>query len=289
MSCRSPRSGTAYGCPVADRYGNDVLAGDWRKPKNGRTVEVEIEKGMVVEEPSSGFVGAIVRWEHGVVDLEDRHGKIRTYPLGPGFWLDSKPVSLKPPKKAGPAKKTRTASGSVAVDNVRARVARASRIYVEGRHDAELVEKVWGDDLRIEGVVVEYLEGVDDLVEIVNRFQPGPGRRLGVLVDHLVEGSKESKIAAQVSNKYVHVVGHPFIDIWEAVKPSSVGIKAWPRIPHGQDWKKGVLQAFGWPATDQADVAAAWKHILSKVNSFADLDPALLGRVEELIDFVTLD
>ncbi len=275
---------------VADRYGNDVLAGDWRKPKNGRTVEVEIEKGMVVEEPSSGFVGAIVRWEHGVVDLEDRHGRIRTYPLGPGFWIDGKPVSLKPPKKAGPAKKTRTASGSVAVENVRARVARASRIYVEGRHDAELVEKVWGDDLRIEGVVVEYLEGVDDLVEIVNRFQPGPGRRLGVLVDHLVEGSKESKIAARVAdNRFVRVVGHPFIDIWEAVKPSAVGIKAWPKIPHGQDWKKGVLQTFGWPATDQADVAAAWKHILSKVNSFADLDPALLGRVEELIDFVTLD
>ncbi|HEY4568332.1 MAG TPA: DUF3097 domain-containing protein [Kribbella sp.] len=275
---------------MADRYGNDVLAGDWRKPKNGRTVEVEIEKGMVVEEPSSGFVGAIVRWEHGVVDLEDRHGRIRTYPLGPGFWIDGKPVSLKPPKKAGPAKKTRTASGSVAVENVRARVARASRIYVEGRHDAELVEKVWGDDLRIEGVVVEYLEGVDDLVEIVNRFQPGPGRRLGVLVDHLVEGSKESKIAARVAdNRFVRVVGHPFIDIWEAVKPSAVGIKAWPKIPHGQDWKKGVLQTFGWPATDQADVAAAWKHILSKVNSFADLDPALLGRVEELIDFVTLD
>jgi hypothetical protein len=278
-----------YGVPVADRYGNDVLAGDWRKPKNGRTVEVEIEKGMVVEEPSSGFVGAIVRWEHGVVDLEDRNGRIKTYPLGPGFWLEGKPVSLKAPKKAGPAKKTRTASGSVAVDNVRAKVARASRIYVEGRHDAELVERVWGDDLRIEGVVVEYLEGVDDLPGIVNRFQPGPGRRLGVLVDHLVEGSKESKIAAQVTDRHVLVVGHPFIDIWEVVKPSSVGIKAWPKIPHGQDWKKGVLQAFGWPATDQADVAAAWKHILSKVNSFADLDPALLGRVEELIDFVTLD
>ena len=73
--------------------------------------------------------------------------------------LDGKPVSLKAPKKPGPAKKARTASGSVAVDNVRAKVARASRIYVEGRHDAELVEKVWGDDLRIEGVVVEYLEG----------------------------------------------------------------------------------------------------------------------------------
>ncbi|TDD28254.1 DUF3097 domain-containing protein [Kribbella turkmenica] len=274
---------------MADRYGNDVLAGDWRRPRNGRTVEVELEKGMVVEEPSSGFVGAVVRWEHGVVDLEDRFGRIKTYPLGPGFWLDGKPVSLTAPKKAGPAKKTRTASGSVAVDNVRARVARAGRIYVEGRHDAELVEKVWGDDLRIEGVVVEYLEGVDDLPGIVNRFRPGPGRRLGVLVDHLVEGSKESRIAAQVTDRNVLVVGHPFIDIWAAVKPSAVGIKAWPRIPHGQDWKKGVLQAFGWPATDQADVAAAWKHILSRVNSYADLEPALLGRVEELIDFVTLD
>ncbi|MEU4393106.1 DUF3097 domain-containing protein [Kribbella sp. NPDC023855] len=274
---------------MADRYGKDVLAGDWRKPKNGRTVDLVIEKGLVVEEPSSGYVGAVVRWEHGVVDLEDRFGKIKTYPLGPGFWVDGKPVNLVAPKKAGPAKKTHTASGSVAVSNVRAKVARASRIYVEGRHDAELVERVWGDDLRIEGVVVEYLEGIDDLPAIVNRFQPAPGRRLGVLVDHLVEGSKESKIAAQVSNRHVLVVGHPFIDIWEAVKPSSLGIAAWPKIPHGQDWKKGVLQTFGWPATDQADVAAAWKHIVSKVRSYADLEPELLGRVEELIDFVTQD
>ena len=38
-----------------------------------------------------------------------------------------------------------------------ARVARQSRIYVEGRHDAELVERIWGDDLRHVGVVVEHL------------------------------------------------------------------------------------------------------------------------------------
>ncbi|WP_328321608.1 DUF3097 domain-containing protein [Kribbella sp. NBC_00382] len=280
---------SAYGWGVADRYGRDVLAGDWRKPKNGRTVDLVIEKGLVVEEPSSGYVGAVVRWEHGVVDLEDRHGKIKTYPLGPGFWVDGKPVNLVAPKKAAPAKKTHTASGSVAVSNVRAKVARASRIYVEGRHDAELVERVWGDDLRIESVVVEYMEGIDDLPAIVSRFRPGPGRRLGVLVDHLVEGSKESKIAAEINNRDVLVVGHPYIDIWEAIKPSSVGIAAWPKIPRGQEWKKGVLETFGWPATDQADVAAAWKHILSKVRSYADLEPELLGRVEELIDFVTQD
>jgi hypothetical protein len=274
---------------VTDRYGSDVLSGDWKKPRNGRTVDLEISRGLVVEEPTSGFVGAVVRWEHGVVDLEDRHGKIRTFPLGPGFWVEGKPVALKAPAKAAPAARTLTDSGSVAVAGVKALVARAGRIYVEGRHDAELVEKVWGDDLRIEGVVVEYLEGVDDLPGIVNSFQPGPGRRLGVLVDHLVAGSKESKIAAQVKGSHVLVVGHPFIDIWEAVKPSSLGIAAWPKVPRGQSWKHGVLEAFGWPATSQSDVAAAWKHILSKVNSYADLEPALLGRVEELIDFVTQD
>ena len=79
-----------------------------------------------------------------------------------------------------------------------AKVAAASRIYVEGRHDAELVEKIWGDDLRHVGVVVEYLGGIDDLPAIVAEFAPGPGRRLGVLVDHLVAGSKESRIVAQV-------------------------------------------------------------------------------------------
>jgi hypothetical protein len=272
---------------VSDRYGSDVLAADWKRPKNGRTVDLEISYGLVVEEPSSGFVGAVVRWEHGVVDLEDRHGRIRSYPLGPGFWYEGKPVALKAPARSAPATPTRTASGSVAVDGVKARVARAGRIYVEGRHDAELVEKVWGDDLRIEGVVVEYLDGVDDLPAIVAEFGPGPGRRLGVLVDHLVPGSKESRIAASVTGENVLVVGHPFIDIWAAVKPSSVGIAAWPRIPHGRPWKQGILETFGWPSSSQADVAAAWRHILSKVRSYADLEPALLGRVEELIDFVT--
>ncbi|CAM5293499.1 hypothetical protein SCALM49S_02569 [Streptomyces californicus] len=89
---------------------------------------------------------------------------------------------------------------------MRGRVARAGRIYVEGRHDAELVERVWGDDLRIEGVVVEYLEGVDDLPAIVAEFAPGPDARLGVLVDHLVPGSKESRIAAEVTGDHVLVV-----------------------------------------------------------------------------------
>jgi len=175
------------------------------------------------------------------------------------------------------------ASGSIAAPQQRAKVARASRIYVEGKHDAELVEKIWGDDLRDVGVVVEYLEGIDDLPAIVKSFSPAPGRRLGVLVDHLVAGSKESRIAASVRSPDVLIVGHPFIDIWAAVRPGAVGIARWPDVPRGQPWKEGVLSALGWPP----EVPAAWQRILRSVTSYADLEPELLGRVEELIDFVT--
>jgi hypothetical protein len=276
-----------------DRYGSDVLNTDWRAPKRGRAVEIDADKGLVVEEVTTDWCGEIVAVERdlGTVTLEDRRGKRRTFPLGTGFLHEGVPVILVPPTRSGPAASTRTASGSVAVPGSKARVARASRIFVEGRHDAELVEKVWGDDLRIEGVVVEYLEGVDDLSEQLRDFRPGPERKVGVLVDHLVAGSKESRIAQSVAKsplgKHVLIVGHPFVDIWQAVKPERLNMKAWPTIPRNVEWKKGVCQSLGWPHRDQADIARAWKHILGKVSSYADLEPALLGRVEELIDFVT--
>jgi hypothetical protein len=267
-----------------------------------------------------------VACEKGAVTLEDRAGRRRVFPLSTaGFLLEGKPVTLTRPGGAGvPGRasgpnglvdpnaasgpstigrpggqggqggpggrggrgghaRRRSASGSIAVEGLRARVARGSRIYVEGVHDAELVERIWGHDLRVEGVVVEYLEGVDDLPAIVADFGPEPGRRLGVLVDHLVPGSKESRIAAEIDSPYVLVTGHPFVDIWQAVKPAAVGIPAWPDVPRGVPWKEGVLAALGW----DDDVGAAWRRILGRVRTYADLEPALLGRVEELIDFVT--
>ena len=279
-----------------DRYRTDVLNTDWRTPRNGRAVETPVELGSVVEEVETDWCGEVVVIDRDLrtVTLEDRRGKRRTFPMGPGFLLEGKPVILTPPvTRSGPAVKTRTASGSVAVSDAPARVARASRIFVEGRHDAELVEKVWGDDLRIEGVVVEYLDGVDDLADHLRDFRPGPHRRVGVLVDHLVPGSKESRIAQAIQRsavgQHVLIVGHPFIDIWAAVKPDRLGLKRWPDVPRTIEWKKGICQQLGWPHRDQADIARAWKHILSRVSSYQDCDPALLGRVEELIDFVTGD
>jgi hypothetical protein len=254
-----------------------------RGPAKREIPQVAVERGLVVEDSEGRFCGAVVVYEKGAVTLEDRHGKRRVFPLTPGaFLLDGQRVTLTPPA-AAPSAPRKTASGSVAAPVSRAKVARASRIYVEGRHDAELVEKIWGDDLRDVGVVVEYLEGVDDLPSIVAAFEPAPGRRLGVLVDHLVPGSKESRIAASVTSPHVLVVGHRFIDIWAAVRPSAVGIPSWPDVPPGQPWKEGVLAAIGW----RLETGAAWQRILRSVSAYTDLEPDLLGRVEELIDFVT--
>jgi hypothetical protein len=272
-----------------DRYGPDVLAGFRRQRGPTAVPRVSVELGLVLE-TTTGFVGAVVAHANGLVELEDRRGAVRSFPLGTGFLIDGAPVELVKPvvAAAGPR---RTASGSLAVAEQRARTALPSRIFVEGRHDAELVERIWGDDLRVEGVVVEYLEGIDHLAAVLREFRPAVGRRVGVLVDHLVPGSKEARIAEAVMAEFAHVlvVGHPFIDVWQGVKPQRLGIAAWPVVPRGTEWKHGVCEALGWPHETQADIATVWQQILSRVTGFADLEPALLGRVEELIDYVTVD
>ncbi|GGI46939.1 hypothetical protein BCL57_001718 [Agromyces flavus] len=274
-----------------DRYSDDVLAGDWRAAGRRTIPEVAATRDLVVELAADGYCGAVVGVEKQTVTLEDRHGRTRMFPLGLGFLVDGEPVRLVAPAAAAPKGRLRTASGSFATEAGPAKVALPSRIFVEGRHDAELVEKIWGADLRVEGVVVEYLEGVDLLGEVLDEFRPGPGRRVGVLVDHLVPGSKEQRIADAVMRGrhrgHVLVVGHPYIDIWQAVKPARIGRDAWPEIPRGTSWKHGVCATFGWPHAEQADIARAWQRILGQVRGYGDLEPALLGRVEELIDFVT--
>jgi hypothetical protein len=292
---------------VHDRYGPDVLSPASSRAPASRDGSAHhrrrpvsrpqpAEAGLVVEEVQTGWVGAVVRVEKSggvrLVVLEDRGGRTRSFPLGPGFWVDGQPVELTAPATSrAPAVPTRTASGSVAVHGQRARVARGSRIWVEGKHDAELVEKVWGDDLRVEGVVVELLDGVDNLADALAEFGPTAERRVGVLVDHLVAGSKEQRLAdaalRSVPRGTVRVLGHPYVDVWQAVRAERLGLRAWPVIERGTEWKRGILRELGWPAATTEDVGRAWQRILRQVRDYRDLDPALLGRVEELIDFVT--
>ena len=223
-------------------------------------------------------------------------GLEKTFAVRPGdFAVEGRTVHLVPPAVTAPEDAdlpdlrggrvradARTASGSRVVDGAKARVARASRILVEGKHDAELVEKVWGDDLRIEGVVVELLDGVDHLEDAIRAFGPGRDRRLGVLVDHLVAGSKEARVAAAVQDPDVLVLGTPFVDIWAAIRPKAAGIDAWPDIPKGTPWKEGVCAALG-----VGDPPAFWRELLGRVEGWGDLDQTLVAAVEQLIDFVT--
>jgi len=273
----------SYGSPVRSKsYGSDVL-GAPRAPRRPPPPAVPAEHGLVVEDRDTGWCGAVVLVEKDAVVLEDRQRRRRTFPLLPGaFSLDGRRVTLVRPAAPQPGGPRRTASGSVAVAGQPARVARASRLLVEGMHDAALVERVWGDDLRVEGVVVEVLDGVDALPGVVQGFGPRPGHRLGVLVDHLVPRSKEARIAAEVSGPHVLVTGHPYVDIWQAVKPGSVGIAAWPAVPRGAPWKEGVCAVLG--VRDPTDM---WRRVLAGVRSYADLEVPLLQAVERLVDFVT--
>jgi hypothetical protein len=260
----------------------DVLANnDWRRRRQVPVVEAELE--LVVEDADSGFCGAVVGFELGAVVLEDRHGKRRNFPLEPAaFLFEGRTVTLVRPVQQRVQQRKITASGSIAVAGHTARVARRGRIWVEGIHDAALVERIWGDDLRIEGVVVEPLDGIDELASAVREFAPTPVARLGVLVDHLVAGSKESRIVAAVQSPYVLVTGHPYIDVWQAVRPAAVGIRAWPVVPPGRPWKEGVCAALG--VEEPADM---WRRILASVSSFRDVETPLINSMERLIDFVT--
>ena len=264
-----------------DPYGRDVLAAGPRK----RVVpEIAATPDVVAEDPLSGFCGAAVVCSSTVVTLEDRAGRRRNFPLTPGaFLVDGQQVTLVRPR-SGPAGPELSASGSRVVTGLRARTARAARIWVEGVHDAALVERVWGHDLRVEGIVVEPIDGLDNLPAEVAEFGPGTQRRLGVLVDHLVPGSKETRIAQGVTARYgdsVLITGHPYIDIWQAVRPAAVGIRAWPTVPRGIDWKTGVCAALGI-----SDTREMWGRVNGAVASFKDLDTPLITAVERLIDFV---
>lgn len=267
-----------------DPYGPDVLATGARRRA---LVEVEARPGLLVEVGSDGFVGEVVAADERTVTLRDRRGRERGFVRHPGaFLVDDRAVTLLPSPGAprGSAPRRVTNSGSLAVGDAPTRTARASRILVEGVHDAELVEQVWGDDLRIEGIVVEPLHGADDLDGLVRSWRPGPGRRLGILLDHLVPGSKESRLAATVEHPHVLVAGHPFVDVWAAVRPGAIGLSAWPDVPRGEDYKTGLAARLG-----HRDPHELWRRIRAGVTTWHDLDRTLIGAVERLIDFVTVD
>jgi len=267
-----------------DRWAsNDIIADDL-EAESYPILEGPV--GMELTHRSSGTKGRVVAFTQGArIILEDPVGGRHEFkPFDGSFAHRGTPVALRAgAKRPSAAPRGVTASGSIDIGPTEARVARASRIWVEGVHDAELIEKIWGDDLRIEGVVVEPVHGADDLPQMVRAFRPDRGRRLGILLDHLVGDSKEARIAADIAGPHVMVTGHPYVDIWEAIRPDVVGIDAWPAVPRGRPWKEGVVAALG----ARVEPGEFWRSVLGQVSTYRDVETPLITAVERLIDFVT--
>lgn len=265
-----------------DRWAREDILEDFKKPQY---TELGVQHGMELTHAGSRFTGTVTGFSAGdQVILDNGAGSSQTFKAWDGAFLyKGVRVSLRA-SAAGEPQRRFTASGSVDGGGARARVARASRIWVEGIHDAELLEKIWGDDLREAGVVVEPLHGADDLATALAEFRPSPQRRVGVLLDHLVAGSKESRIASSVQQANVLVCGHPYIDIWQAITPTAIGIEAWPVVPIGRPWKEGIVEALGM----KIEPGPFWGRVLNAVSSYRDVETPLVNAVEQLIDFVTI-
>ena len=275
------RSGTSaehYRRGVAGDILDEITAGT---PKPSESYpRVPAEPGLMVMHRGSGRRGRISRFTGEIVEVTDPAGRMHSFRNRPGaFAVAGETSVLVAPRAVSGSTTRRSAAGAVVEVDQQAQVARASRLWVEGDHDARLVERVWGDELRELAVVVEPMGGLDDLAAMVREFSPGPGRSLVVLADHLVEGTKESRIASTVDSPHVVVVGHPFVDIWQCVRARSVGIDHWPEIPMGTDWKSGVCDALGW-----GEPYEGWQRVLGAVDSFADLDVSLVNAMERALD-----
>ena len=194
---------------------------------------------MVVEDAQTGFVGAVVRIEYGRMELEDRHGRRKPFPIGPGYLIDGRPVILTAPRQrradgagthrirfGGGVRRTRQGRAGEP-DLRRGPPRRRTRRAGVGRRPARR-----GRRRRIPR------RRRRSRRRSSRSSGPAPAVGFGVLVDHLVAGSKEARIADAVrrgpGGVHTLVVGHPFIDIWQAVKPARLGVSAWPVIPQGR-------------------------------------------------------
>ncbi len=264
-------------------YSTDILD-DFESQRRGPTYpDVVVEMGLLVEDRASHFCGDVVRWSAEGVTLQDRNDYIRHFTWKPGgFLIEGRPVTLVRPAASGAATQRITASGSVAGDG-RARVAAASRIWVEGRHDAELLEHVWGDDLRELGIVVEPLHGADDLaaaVADVRAVTASAGWASCSIISCRARRRPASPPPCAIPN--VLITGHPFVDVWAGIRPKVLGLDEWPDVPKSDvPWKEGLCAALGVPFD------GFWPTLRNRVNTFADLRPELVGAVEQLIDFVS--
>ena len=221
---------------------------------SGRSRRSPPSAGTVVEDPASGFCGAVVRVDVREVTLEDRHGRHRVFPLRPAaFLVDGRPATLVVPPRGrggagglgvgvGEGREPDRAHGPGEPDLGRGHPRRGARRDACGGTTCGW--RVWSSSR-----CTAWTTSPPWSRSSVRRRTGGWGSSSTTSC----EGSKETRAAHAVAGPDVLVTGHPFVDVWQAVKPSVVGIRAWPAVPRGTDWKTGVCAALRWG--DPADGA----------------------------------
>ena len=224
----------------ADRYGADVLAAGWRDAGRRAVPRVAATPELVVEIAGDGFCGAVTGIQSGHVELEDRLGRRRLFPLGGGFLIDGQAVVLRGAEGRG----IRPAPHRLRIvrrrDCSRPRGPRLADPRGGTPRRRARREGVGRMICGSKGVVVEFLQGVD-LLDDAAAPPSRPGRlpalrgarrpsRAGV------EGVARRRCgrARTAWKAHVRIVGHPFVDVWQCVTPRALGIaKPGRTIPRG--------------------------------------------------------
>ena len=233
--------------PLRHRRPRHRLARPEARPRRRGAAEL----GAVVEEVTTDWCGEIVAVDRDLhtLTLEDRRGKRRTFPLGPGFLLEGRPVILAAPVRGG---------GPGEADAYGVRLGRRPRRQGPGRPGQPDLRR--GPARRRAG-----REGLGRRPADRGRGRGVPRRRrrprpttcatsgpapsAGSACSSTTwcAGSKESRIAQRIAKspvgKHVLIVGHPFIDIWAAVKPERLGLQRWPDVPAQHRVEEGRLPA----------------------------------------------
>ena len=271
------------------RYGPDVLAaGNQRQRRELRRVPAE--PGLVVEDATGRFCGAVVLCEKDAVTLEDRHGNRRVFPLGPAaFLLEGEPVMLvRPAVAAGPAPRDGGLPGAPpparwpprpAGPRSPGRAASTSR--------AATTQNWWRRSGETTCATSAWSWSISAASTTCPRSwtgsAPAPGAGSASWWTTWWTGRRRAGSPPPCNTRMCSSSAIPTSTSGRRSSRRCLASAAGRGVPPGTPWKEGVLQALGWPP----DTAAAWQRILHAVTSYADLEPEFLGRVEELIDFVT--
>ena len=117
------------------------------------------------------------------------------------------------------------------------------------------------------------------------RFDPGPGAAAwGCCSTTSSPGSKEQRAAERLPpTRTCWSPATPSSTCGRPIDPSLAGLAAWPDVPRGGRGRRACRR----PAAS-SEPAGSGASLLRRVRTYADLDPALVGAVEQLIDFVTV-